>query len=66
MPVPRLGLLKPGDKLLSINGVSLKGASLREALNLMTQGRELASFDVEYPVAIHGRFPLLCTLALFP
>ncbi|KAI6661178.1 glutamate receptor-interacting protein 1 [Oopsacas minuta] len=51
--VYRLGLLKPGDKLLSINGISLKGASLRDATTLISEGREVASFEVEYPVAIH-------------
>ena len=40
--------------MLSINGISLKGASLRDANTLVSEGGAMASFEVEYPVAVHG------------
>lgn len=50
-------MLKPGDKLLAINGTSLQSVSLSTARTLLAQAyeKDVASFEIEYPIAVHGK-----------
>lgn len=50
----REGSLKVGDRLLSVDGIPLHGASLAAALATLRQCSHEALFQVEYDVAIPG------------
>ncbi|XP_006758384.1 PREDICTED: glutamate receptor-interacting protein 2 isoform X4 [Myotis davidii] len=51
-PADREGSLKVGDRLLSVDGIPLHGASLAAALATLRQCSHEALFQVEYDVAI--------------
>lgn len=50
----REGSLKVGDRLLSVDGIPLHGASHTAALATLRQCSHEALFQVEYDVAIPG------------
>ena len=50
----REGSLKVGDRLLSVDGIPLHGASHAAALATLRQCGQEALFQVEYDVAIPG------------
>ncbi|CAK6435592.1 unnamed protein product [Pipistrellus nathusii] len=51
-PADREGSLKAGDRLLSVDGIPLHGASLAVALAALRQCSHEALFQVEYDVAV--------------
>ena len=46
----RLGQLKAGDKILTINGTSLEGVTLHAAIKLANEMKECVSMTVEFEV----------------
>ncbi|XP_058144099.1 glutamate receptor-interacting protein 2 isoform X2 [Dasypus novemcinctus] len=70
-PADREGSLKVGDRLLSVDGISLHGASQAAALATLRQCSHEALFQVEYDVAIPDAVagasgPLLVEIAKAP
>ncbi|KAK7916300.1 hypothetical protein WMY93_012061 [Mugilogobius chulae] len=53
-PADREGTLRPGDRLLSVDGVPLHSCSHNEALSLLAQCGQEALFQIEYDVTIMG------------
>ncbi|XP_056131868.1 glutamate receptor-interacting protein 1 [Lampris incognitus] len=51
-PADREGTLKPGDRLLSIDGIRLHGTSLSEAISILKQCGQEATFLIEYDVSV--------------
>ncbi|KAK6619093.1 hypothetical protein RUM44_003475 [Polyplax serrata] len=63
-PAARLGTIKPGDRLLAVDGVSLQGGTLHDAQKLLKQPSATILLTIEYNVNIldgveHGTGPLL-------
>lgn len=50
----REGTLKVGDRILSVDGVSLHNASHSDALTVLTQCGQEALYQIEYDVSIMG------------
>ena len=53
----RLGQLKAGDKILTINGISLEGVTLHTAIKLANEMKECVAMTVEFEV--EGNFLFL-------
>ncbi|KAM3587285.1 uncharacterized protein V6R79_000904 [Siganus canaliculatus] len=51
-PADREGTIKPGDRLLSIDGIRLHGSSLSEAMSILKQCGQEATLLVEYDVSV--------------
>ncbi|XP_060759246.1 glutamate receptor-interacting protein 1 isoform X4 [Neoarius graeffei] len=51
-PADREGTIKPGDRLLSIDGIRLHGTSHAEAMSILKQCGQEATLLVEYDVSI--------------
>ncbi len=69
--INREGTIKIGDRVLAINGISVGGATLQDAHNLMRQCRGTTLFLIEYDVAIvdsvkHATGPLLIEIEKSP
>lgn len=62
--VCREGTLRPGDRLLSVDGVPLHSSSHSEALSVLAQCGQEALFQIEYDVTIMGKNKLGLTLTL--
>lgn len=50
----REGTLRPGDRLLSVDGIPLHSSSLSDALAILTQCSQEALFQIEYDITIMG------------
>lgn len=50
----REGTLRPGDRLLSVDGVPLHNANHSDALSVLAQCGQEALFQIEYDVTIMG------------
>lgn len=55
MCVCREGTLRPGDRLLSVDGVPLHSTNHSDALTVLAQCGQEALFQIEYDVTIMGR-----------
>ncbi|XP_068611137.1 glutamate receptor-interacting protein 1 [Brachionichthys hirsutus] len=51
-PAEREGTVKPGDRLLSIDGIRLHGSSLSEATSILRQCGQEATLLLEYDVSV--------------
>lgn len=51
----REGTIKPGDRLLSIDGIRLHGTSHAEAMSILKQCGQEATLLIEYDVSIMGK-----------
>uniref|UniRef100_A0A3P9H5R8 Glutamate receptor interacting protein 1 n=1 Tax=Oryzias latipes TaxID=8090 RepID=A0A3P9H5R8_ORYLA len=51
-PADREGTVKPGDRLLSIDGIRLHGSTLSEALSILKQCGQEATLLIEYDVSV--------------
>ncbi|KAM6954633.1 glutamate receptor-interacting protein 1 isoform 2-T2 [Aplochiton taeniatus] len=51
-PADREGTIKPGDRLLSIDGIRLHGSSHAEAMSILKQCGQEATLLVEYDVSV--------------
>ncbi|XP_054624835.1 glutamate receptor-interacting protein 1 isoform X6 [Dunckerocampus dactyliophorus] len=51
-PTDREGTIKPGDRLLSIDGIRLHGNTLSEAMSILKQCGQEATLLVEYDVSV--------------
>ncbi|XP_068163140.1 glutamate receptor-interacting protein 1 isoform X2 [Antennarius striatus] len=51
-PAEREGTVKPGDRLLSIDGIRLHGSNLSEAMSILKQCGQEATLLVEYDVSV--------------
>lgn len=56
--------MKPGDRLLAVNGVSVQNATLCDAQRLLCQASDLVLLTIEYDVSVletvsHATGPLL-------
>uniref|UniRef100_A0A673Y0J6 Glutamate receptor interacting protein 2 n=1 Tax=Salmo trutta TaxID=8032 RepID=A0A673Y0J6_SALTR len=70
-PADREGSLKPGDRLMSVDGVPLHSANHRDALAVLNQCGQEALFQIEYDVSIMDSVtnvsgPLLVEIAKSP
>ncbi|KAM9534340.1 glutamate receptor-interacting protein 2-like isoform 2-T2 [Salvelinus alpinus] len=70
-PADREGSLKPGDRLMSLDGVPLHSANHRDALAVLNQCGQEALFQIEYDVSIMDTVtnvsgPLLVEIAKSP
>lgn len=54
MSTCREGTLRPGDRLLSVDGVPLHNANHSDALSMLAQCGQEALFQIEYDVTIMG------------
>lgn len=54
----REGTIKPGDRLLSIDGIRLHGNTLSEAMSILKQCGQEATLLIEYDVSVMGQFTL--------
>ncbi|XP_014841655.1 PREDICTED: glutamate receptor-interacting protein 1 isoform X5 [Poecilia mexicana] len=51
-PAEREGTIKPGDRLLSIDGIRLHGSTLSEAMSILKQCGQEATLLIEYDVSV--------------
>ncbi|XP_078021168.1 glutamate receptor-interacting protein 1 isoform X17 [Epinephelus lanceolatus] len=51
-PADREGTVKPGDRLLSIDGIRLHGSTLAEAMSILKQCGQEATLLLEYDVSV--------------
>lgn len=51
----REGTIKPGDRLLSVDGIRLLGTTHAEAMSILKQCGQEATLLVEYDVSVMGR-----------
>uniref|UniRef100_A0A3P8UX98 Glutamate receptor interacting protein 1 n=1 Tax=Cynoglossus semilaevis TaxID=244447 RepID=A0A3P8UX98_CYNSE len=51
-PADREGTIKPGDRLLSIDGIRLHGSTLAEAMSILKQSGQEATLLIEYDVSV--------------
>lgn len=51
----REGTIKPGDRLLSIDGIRLHGSTLAEAMSILKQSGQEATLLIEYDVSVMGQ-----------
>uniref|UniRef100_A0AAV2M4L6 PDZ domain-containing protein n=1 Tax=Knipowitschia caucasica TaxID=637954 RepID=A0AAV2M4L6_KNICA len=70
-PADREGTLRPGDRILSVDGVPLHSCSHGDALSLLAQCGQEALFQIEYDVTImdtvtNASGPLLVEIAKSP
>uniref|UniRef100_A0AAZ3RRU4 PDZ domain-containing protein n=1 Tax=Oncorhynchus tshawytscha TaxID=74940 RepID=A0AAZ3RRU4_ONCTS len=70
-PADREGTLKPGDRLMSVDGVPLHSANHGDALTVLSQCGQEALFQIEYDVSImdsvmNASGPLLVEIAKSP
>uniref|UniRef100_A0A8K9XRH3 Glutamate receptor interacting protein 2 n=1 Tax=Oncorhynchus mykiss TaxID=8022 RepID=A0A8K9XRH3_ONCMY len=70
-PADREGTLKPGDRLMSVDGVPLHSANHGDALTVLNQCGQEALFQIEYDVSImdtvmNASGPLLVEIAKSP
>ncbi|NXC94686.1 GRIP1 protein, partial [Certhia familiaris] len=54
-PADREGTIKPGDRLLSVDGIRLLGTTHAEAMSILKQCGQEATLLVEYDVSVMGR-----------
>jgi len=54
----REGTIKPGDRLLSIDGIRLHGSTLSEAMSILKQCGQEATLLIEYDVSVMGQFKM--------
>lgn len=54
--VSREGTIKPGDRLLSIDGIRLHGSTLTEAMSILKQCGQEATLLIEYDVSVMGQY----------
>lgn len=47
--------MKPGDRLLSIDGIRLHGSSLSEAMSILKQCGQEATLLIEFDVSVMGQ-----------
>lgn len=59
----REGTLRPGDRLLSVDGVPLHNTNHSDALSVLAQCGQEALFQIEYDVTIMGERAHTCTHA---
>ncbi|XP_038563807.1 glutamate receptor-interacting protein 1 isoform X6 [Micropterus salmoides] len=62
-PADREGTVKPGDRLLSIDGIRLHGSTLSEAMSILKQCGQEATLLLEYDVSVMGQFELSDSVA---
>lgn len=55
----REGTIKPGDRLLAVNGASLRGSTLAEAQALLKQPTPTTCLTIEYDVKVHAQKPFM-------
>lgn len=60
----REGTLRPGDRLLSVDGVPLHNTNHNDALSVLAQCGQEALFQIEYDVTIMGERPHTHTYTL--
>ncbi|XP_061788407.1 glutamate receptor-interacting protein 2 isoform X3 [Nerophis lumbriciformis] len=70
-PADREGTLRPGDRLLTVDGVPLHNANHSDALSMLAQCGQEALFQIEYDVTImdtltNASGPLLVEIAKSP
>uniref|UniRef100_A0A8C2WLK1 Glutamate receptor interacting protein 2 n=1 Tax=Cyclopterus lumpus TaxID=8103 RepID=A0A8C2WLK1_CYCLU len=70
-PADREGTLRPGDRLLSVDGVPLHNANHGDALSVLAQCGQEALFQIEYDITImdtvtNASGPLLVEIAKSP
>ncbi|KAM4038148.1 glutamate receptor-interacting protein 1 isoform 20-T20 [Anomaloglossus baeobatrachus] len=70
-PADREGTIKPGDRLLSVDGIRLHGATHAEAMSILKQCGQEATLLVEYEVSVMDSVstasgPLLVEVAKTP
>lgn len=65
-PLCREGTVKPGDRLLSIDGIRLHGSTLSEALSILKQCGQEATLLIEYDVSVMGQSTALTELCRPP
>uniref|UniRef100_A0A8C5E5T1 Glutamate receptor interacting protein 2b n=1 Tax=Gouania willdenowi TaxID=441366 RepID=A0A8C5E5T1_GOUWI len=70
-PADREGTLRPGDRLLSVDGVPLHNANHSDALSVLAQCGQEALFQIEYDVSImdavtNASGPLLVEIVKVP
>ncbi|XP_074922336.1 glutamate receptor-interacting protein 1 isoform X3 [Chelonoidis abingdonii] len=70
-PADREGTIKPGDRLLSVDGIRLLGASHAEAMSILKQCGQEATLLIEYDVSVMDSVatasgPLLVEVAKTP
>ncbi|KAM3925347.1 glutamate receptor-interacting protein 1 isoform 8-T8 [Leptodactylus fuscus] len=70
-PADREGTIKPGDRLLSVDGIRLHGATHAEAMSILKQCGQEATLLVEYDVSVMDSVstasgPLLVEVAKTP
>uniref|UniRef100_A0A3Q3PZ74 PDZ domain-containing protein n=1 Tax=Monopterus albus TaxID=43700 RepID=A0A3Q3PZ74_MONAL len=51
-PADREGTIKPGDRLLSVDGIRLHGSTLSEAMSILKQCGQEATLLIEYDVSV--------------
>ncbi|XP_038161121.1 glutamate receptor-interacting protein 1 isoform X11 [Cyprinodon tularosa] len=51
-PAEREGTIKPGDRLLSIDGIRLHGSTLSEAMSILKQCGQEATLLIDYDVSV--------------
>lgn len=51
----REGTIKPGDRLLSVDGIRLLGTTHAEAMSILKQCGQEATLLVEYDVSVMGK-----------
>uniref|UniRef100_A0A8C5QTL2 Glutamate receptor interacting protein 1 n=1 Tax=Leptobrachium leishanense TaxID=445787 RepID=A0A8C5QTL2_9ANUR len=70
-PADREGTVKPGDRLLSVDGIRLHGATHTEAMSILKQCGQEATLLIEYDVSVmdsvaNASGPLLVEVAKTP
>uniref|UniRef100_A0A4X1VY25 PDZ domain-containing protein n=1 Tax=Sus scrofa TaxID=9823 RepID=A0A4X1VY25_PIG len=68
-PADREGTIKPGDRLLSVDGIRLLGTTHAEAMSILKQCGQEATLLIEYDVSVMGMLvigPLLVEVAKTP
>lgn len=59
LSLSREGTVKPGDRLLSIDGIRLHGSTLSEAMSILKQCGQEATLLLEYDVSVMGQFYII-------
>lgn len=59
LSLSREGTIKPGDRLLSIDGIRLHGNTLSEAMSILKQCGQEATLLIEYDVSVMGQLTLV-------
>jgi hypothetical protein len=61
----REGTIKPGDRLLSVDGIRLLGTTHAEAMSILKQCGQEATLLIEYDVSVMGTWSGRCDLFSF-